>query len=496
MRKNLIMDAELMKINEELSDLEQKMLRETEKKAMLVHQIHGNHQEAAKNLIKYLVLRSKDRRQLQERLHIHGLSSMTSSEGHIHRQVQAVRERLGHSYPLDELSSNSFDTSKLKLEENCIGLFGPRTTANCPSIMVTFDTDFASNYQLVEDLLKNGMNVARINCAHHDESIWSEMVQQIKKASNSTGFDCKIYMDLAGPKIRTKLLGKGIKKGSVKVKPGQLIWLAEAREDENDKEIIISPTEPGIIKQIKIGDRVFIDDGMIRCTVECQDSKKVGIRIDKVFSKKRKIKAEKGINFPDSDMDIPSLTDFDINCLPFVCKNADMVGFSFVKKPSDINDLREKFEKLDCVNLPIILKIETPESVENFPALLMEGMKGPHMGVMIARGDLAVEIGFERMGEIQEEILWICEAAHVPVIWATQVLENLQKSGMPTRAEITDAGLASQAECIMINKGKHTIEVMKSLKDIIHRAASHRIKKRFTFRPLSIASDFLDTPIG
>ncbi|MEX2567554.1 MAG: pyruvate kinase [Cyclobacteriaceae bacterium] len=486
------MDAELIKINEELSALEQKMLRETEKKALLFQQIPKTHQEAVKNLIKYLVLRGEDRRPLQEKLHIHGLSSMTSSEGHIHRQVQAVRERLGHSYAKDELSPSSFATSKIKLEENRVGLFGIQTTSNFPSIMVTFDTGFAGNYPLVEDLLKNGMNVARINCAHDDETIWSEMLQQIKKASENTGIECKIYMDLAGPKIRTKLLGKGNKKGSVKVKPGQLIWLAETLEDLNRKEIIVSPTEPGIIQQIKIGDRVFIDDGMVRCSVECQHSKQVGIRIEKIFSKKGKIKEEKGINFPDTALDISSLTDFDIKCLPFVCKNADLVGFSFVKKPSDITLLREKFEKLHCINLPIILKIETLESVENFPALLMEGMKGSNLGVMIARGDLAVEIGFERMGEIQEEILWICEAAHVPVIWATQVLENLQKSGMPTRAEITDAGLASQAECIMINKGKHTIEVMKSLKDIIERAASHRIKKRFTFRPLSIASDFLE----
>jgi pyruvate kinase len=112
-------------------------------------------------------------------------------------------------------------------------------------------------------------------------------------------------------------------------------------------------------------------------------------------------------------------------------------------------------------------------------------------GAMIARGDLAVEIGFERMSEIQEEILWICESAHVPVVWATQVLENLNKSGVATRSEITDVGHAAMAECVMINKGDHTIEVIETLRDIMHRVGGHHIKKRFTFRPLSIARNFL-----
>ena len=111
---------------------------------------------------------------------------------------------------------------------------------------------------------------------------------------------------------------------------------------------------------------------------------------------------------------------------------------------------------------------------------------------MIARGDLAIEIGFERMSEIQEEILWISEAAHVPVIWATQVLETLNKSGIATRSEITDAAYAAMSECVMINKGDYIINVMKSLNDILKRSGSHHVNKRYTFRPMRIASDFFN----
>jgi pyruvate kinase len=117
-------------------------------------------------------------------------------------------------------------------------------------------------------------------------------------------------------------------------------------------------------------------------------------------------------------------------------------------------------------------------------------MEEEHMGVMIARGDLAVEIGFERMSEIQEEILWLCEAAHIPVIWATQVLETLNKSGVATRSEVTDAAHSVMAECVMLNKGEHVIRTLEALKEILKRSGEHRIKKRYTFRPLSIAERF------
>jgi pyruvate kinase len=112
---------------------------------------------------------------------------------------------------------------------------------------------------------------------------------------------------------------------------------------------------------------------------------------------------------------------------------------------------------------------------------------------MIARGDLAVEIGIERLSEIQDEILWICEAAHTPAIWATQVLESLNKSGFASRSEGTDAARSVMAECVMINKGAHLIEVLESLKDILKRSGGHRIKKRYLFRPLHIAQRFLSS---
>ena len=179
-------------------------------------------------------------------------------------------------------------------------LFGNKTIPSIPSLMVTFDSGFADSYALIKSLLENGMNVARINCAHDDEATWSKMISKLRKASKRTGIDCKIYMDLAGPKIRTVLLGKGKDKGKVMVKEGDLIWLAEESKGFDQDDVVISPNVSGIIGFLKKGDRVYIDDGVIRATVEKTKTGKVGIRITRISSEKSQIKAKKGINFPDS----------------------------------------------------------------------------------------------------------------------------------------------------------------------------------------------------
>lgn len=479
------------RIKKSLKDIESSMVNEVEKRSSILSEIHTSQLIAAKNMLHYLTLRKEDIRALQNDLHSMGLSSLASSESHIRSQLQAINQRLGKRYKVEDEEICSFEWCQANIAHKSKKLFGERDNDFVPSLMVTFDTSFATNYALIKSLLLNGMNVARINCAHDDEAVWSGMISKLKKACFQTGKACKIYMDLAGPKIRTNIILKGKDKGRVKVKEGQLIWLSYDTDGFDKKEVVISPTEPDIIACIKKGDRVYIDDGMIRGVTEKVKKDKVAVRITRISSEKKVIKNEKGINFPDSDLNVSPLTSYDISCLPFICENADLVGYSFVRLPSDLTLLRNLMTETSERQPNIVIKIETPEAVKHLPSILLEGMKQDIFGIMIARGDLAVEIGFERMGEIQEEILWICEAAHVPVIWATQVLENLNKSGLATRSEITDAVNAAQAECIMINKGSHTIEVMETLKDILQRASEHRNKKRFTFRSLNIAKNFL-----
>ncbi len=487
------MKPDLLKhIQQQLIELEKKMLLEIRKRELQFISIHPLQLPAAKNLVQYLVLRNEDIRDLQDTLHIHGLSSLASSESHIHSQLQSILQRLGKQYLPGELDDCTYDYNRKQMVEKSKILFGEIKDVVTPFIMVTFDASFADNYALIKNLLQNGMNVARINCAHDDEATWARMIHHLKRACRYTGLTCKIYMDLAGPKIRTRLLNKGKDKGKVKVRKGEIVWLSDDSKGFKEDEIVISPNEPGIIQMLKKGERVYIDDGMIKGFIETTKKNKAAMRIVRISSIKQQIKDGKGINFPDSEISISSLTEFDKACLPFICEHAEMVGYSFVRYPSDLAGLQVTLKKIASKQPHIIIKIETNEAVENLPGLLLCGMQQKAFGVMIARGDLAVEIGFERMGEIQEEILWICEAAHVPVVWATQVLETLNKSGMATRSEITDATHAAMAECVMINKGDHTIEVIETLRDILHRTGGHHIKKRFTFRPLSIAQRYIN----
>lgn len=480
-------------LKETLLALEEKMLDALKIKENNFSEIHPNHLEGAKNLVQYLALRREDIRKLQDLLHSNGLSSLASSESHIHHQLQAVLERLGLEYPPEAKNNCSMKFSKKILEEKSRKLFGTKRTKGIPAIMVTFDTFFADNYSMIKTLLENGMNVARINLAHDNEVVWSRMIKNLEKAKSETGLACKIYIDLAGPKIRTILLAKGKDQGKIEIKEGQTIWLAEDATGFKKNQVVISPNASGILGSLKIGERIYIDDGKLKAIVDKVKPGKVGLKVIRISSKKKTIKQGKGINFPDSKIQVAPLTDYDKSCIPFICAQGDLVGYSFIRRAEDIAEFRTLLNKEE--KLPgLILKIETPEAVTHLPSLLLEGMKHPNLGVMIARGDLAVEIGFERMVEIQEEILWICEAAHIPVVWATQVLESLNKSGMATRSEVTDAGNAIQADCIMINKGEHTIKVIQKLKEILQRAGSHRDKKRFTLRPLQIAETFMSFP--
>jgi pyruvate kinase len=161
-----------------------------------------------------------------------------------------------------------------------------------------------------------------------------------------------------------------------------------------------------------------------------------------------------------------------------------------VHRASDVHLLQTELAKIGNADLGIVLKIETRKAFESLPDLILAAMRSSRVGVMIARGDLAVECGYERTGELQEEIMWIAEAAHVPVIWATQVLENLAKGGQLSRAEITDAAMAERAECVMLNKGPYMIEAVKVLDDVLRRMQRHQTKKSALLRPLSIASRF------
>ena len=193
---------------------------------------------------------------------------------------------------------------------------------------------------------------------------------------------------------------------------------------------------------------------------------------------------EEASNFPKTEIPAPPLSAADREALAAILDVIDVVGYSFVRKASDIETLQDELSRLGRPILPLALKIETLEGVNNLPALIVQAAGRQPTAVMIARGDLAVEIGYRRLAEMQEEILWLCEAASIPVIWATQVLDEFVKTGMPTRAEITDAAMAERADCVMLNKGVHVVRAVEVLDDLLPLMEAHQTKKTSRMRAL------------
>jgi len=247
---------------------------------------------------------------------------------------------------------------------------------------------------------------------------------------------------------------------------------------------------PEVYRDARLGEPIFFDDGRIAGIIEKCEPEQLQIRITHTRKPVEKLEGNRGFNLPDTRLNLPALNAKDLQDLEFAARYADMIGLSFANSPEDVRALHQSLHELGREDVGVVLKIETKRGFSNLPAMLLEALKFPACGVMIARGDLAVECGFERLSEIQEEILWVCEAAHVPVIWATQVLEGLTRRGHASRAEVTDAAMAQAAEVVMLNKGAHVIAAVEMLDDILQRMQGHHRKKRSMLRELHLASEF------
>ncbi len=333
------------------------------------------------------------------------------------------------------------------------------------------------------------MEVARINCAHDDETAWRSMAANVRRSARRLGRTIPVLFDIAGPKIRTErvaVAGKPSRLG-----PGDLLRLVAGPEPRLDAvaRFAASVSLPQIVARLQVGHRVGYNDGKLEGVVEAVGEGEALVRVRSAQADGCLLKPEKGLNFPDSDLRLSPLTQKDRSDLAVVADCADLVGYSFVSEPGDIDLLEEVLSQSGTRPLGLILKLERPQAVSNLPRLIARASGGRPFGVMIARGDLAAEIGFERLAEVQEEILWVCEAASVPVIWATQVLDELARTGVASRGEMTDAAMAARAECVMLNKGPAITVAIEVLDRLLARMDRNIVKKTPTLRPLSAWRD-------
>ncbi|MEM7548735.1 MAG: pyruvate kinase [Bacteroidota bacterium] len=248
----------------------------------------------------------------------------------------------------------------------------------------------------------------------------------------------------------------------------------------------ISCTYPEVLNYVEPGHLVFFDDGKIGGKVVEKNKEGVSVQVFKAKHKGSKLKSDKGINFPDSHLPIESISDKDLEDLGFVTKHADIINLSFINNANDVEAYFQKIsEHTSLEKIGIIIKIETREAFNNLSDIILSAMQAPKIGIMIARGDLAVEVGWDDIGWVQREILGICNAAQIPVVWATQVLENLAKKGLPSRSEITDATQSLKAECVMLNKGLYINEAVSLLHKILYRLEKYQSKSESMLPKLS-----------
>lgn len=582
-----------------------------------INNVNPVYRKSALNLVHYLGFRSFDIDTLQDELRDLSLPSLSNIEAHVMKSLLSLNSILNHLLGKPDREKRkgivSVKKSKKILNTNTKLLFGYKSKKRRTRIMVTLPGSAGEDYKLVNHLLSLGMNSARINCAHDDTVIWGKMIDNIRQANDKLLKNCKVMMDLGGPKLRTgpmipgpriihikperdaegrvispsriwiappdmpppdesakahipiaeewfrfikrgytiKLVdtrGKKIKiaidkkkgvgrwgycfdsayistgtqlklfktdgteiKGHevgellpleqyITVNTGDRVILTKdptpgepAQFDENGKmirEAHVSCTLPEIFDDVMKNEPIFFDDGKIEGVIEEVHTNDLIIRITYAKENGGKLKADKGINLPDSDLKISGLTNKDKADLSFVVHHADAVNYSFVNTEQDVEELLEELRRLDS-NIGIILKIETKKGFMNLPRILLKAMQTFPIGVMIARGDLAIETGWKNFASIQEEILRICEAAHVPDVWATQVLESLAKKGVPSRAEITDAAMAQRAECVMLNKGPYIEKAVKMLDRILRRMQRFQKKKETILPKLDHADELL-----
>ncbi len=459
-------------------------------------QIHRpEFRDSAHNLACYLALRHRDLCALQRPLMQLGLSSLGRLESRVLPGLLAVRGALAAlaGRPVEKpVPARQFFAGEEHLKQRSHEIFGPSSPARPVTLLVTCPSAAADDPSFMVELAIRGVEAIRINCAHDDPERWQKMIDNARAAGQSTGRQLKVLMDLAGPKIRTAAIlmpqGDTLNRGDrlAIIPAGQLEALTGTLDSEQ-LHFAVECTLPEILHSASPGQRLFIDDGKLGAVIEQVEDWGLVAKVASAPAKGLTLKPEKGLNFPDMDLQVPALTGKDLADLQFVAQKADGVGFSFVQSAADVQMLQEALARhrpADWQQLALILKIETPCGVRNLPDILVQSAGNQPTAIMIARGDLAVEIGFARLAEMQEEILWLGEAAQIPVIWATQVLERLIQKGRPSRGEMTDAAMAARAECVMLNKGPYLLEAIAELDTLLGRMEANQYKKTPRLRRL------------
>ncbi|CAM1373844.1 Pyruvate kinase [Tenacibaculum litopenaei] len=313
--------------------------------------------------------------------------------------------------------------------------------------------------EILTKMAAEGVNVFRINFSHADYDTVKKRIEQIREINDENGYNVAILADLQGPKLRVGIMEEG-----VEVKAGDsFVFTTEECIGTAEKAFMTYQRFP---KDVKVGEQILVDDGKLQFEVIATD-KETAVETKVIVG--GPLKSKKGVNLPNTNISLPALTEKDKKDVVFALEQeVDWVALSFVRTPEDLRMLRDLIKQKSRYRVPVIAKIEKPEAVENIDALI------PYCdGLMVARGDLGVEVPMQDVPLIQKSLVRRAKQARIPVIIATQMMETMIDNSVPTRAEVNDVAnsIMDGADAVMLSGetsvGKHPVRVIKKMSEII-----------------------------
>ncbi len=324
----------------------------------------------------------------------------------------------------------------------------------------------SESIEKLTQLMEAGMNVARLNFSHGDFEEHGARIKNIREASKKIGKNIAILLDTKGPEIRTH----NMVNGTIELQVGTKCIISMTEVEGTPEKF--SVTYEGLIDDVQVGSKILLDDGLIGLEVEQLDKENGDIHV-KVLNTGT-LKNKKGVNVPGVSVKLPGITEKDANDILFgIEQNVDFIAASFVRRASDVLEIRQLLEKNNGTHIHIIPKIENQEGVDNIEEILEVSD-----GLMVARGDLGVEIPAEEVPLVQKDLIKKCNALGKPVITATQMLDSMQRNPRPTRAEASDVANAifDGTDAIMLSgetaAGTYPVEAVQTMHNIASRAES------------------------
>ena len=324
--------------------------------------------------------------------------------------------------------------------------------------------------EVIKNMMIAGVNVFRINFSHADYDDVRERIEMIRRINQENGFHTAILADLQGPKLRVGVMEEG-----TVVTPGDKVTFVTGEPFVGNKERAYMNYEK-FPADVRPGERILLDDGKLIFEVLSSNGEN---EVEAVVIQGGPFSSKKGVNLPNTKVSLPALTEKDIRDALFaITQEVDWFALSFVRHPEDIQDLKDLIEENAGHKIPIIAKIEKPEALKNIDKIM-----AACDGIMVARGDLGVEIPAEEVPLIQKELVHKAKAHHIPVIIATQMMESMINSLTPTRAEVNDVGnsVLDGADAVMLSGetsvGKYPVQVIEQMSRIIRSVEDSDIIK-------------------